>query len=83
MLDEDLDTSLEKNDKNSDKSSHNISHNISHMNENKKKHFVPVVALTANAIQGSAEEYIKAGMDGYLSKPIEVDKLVNELEKWL
>ena len=83
ILDEDLDTSLEKNDKNSDKSSHNISHNISHMNENKKKHFVPVVALTANAIQGSAEEYIKAGMDGYLSKPIEVDKLVNELEKWL
>jgi len=79
MLDEDLDTSLENNDKNSDKSSHNISH----MNENKKKHFVPVVALTANAIQGSAEEYIKAGMDGYLSKPIEVDKLVNELEKWL
>jgi PAS domain S-box-containing protein len=42
--------------------------------------FVPVVALTANAISGDKEKYIEAGFDHYLAKPIEVkelDKLLN------
>ena len=36
---------------------------------------VPVIALTANAIVGAKEEYIKAGFSDYLSKPIEGAKL--------
>ena len=45
--------------------------------------YIPTVALTANALQGAREQYISAGMDGYLSKPIEIDKLHEELKKWL
>lgn len=43
----------------------------------------PIVAATANALQGEAENCRRAGMDGYLSKPIKLDALARELEKWL
>lgn len=36
---------------------------------------VPVIMLTANAIEGAREEYLEAGFDDFLSKPIEPDKL--------
>ncbi|MBP7581580.1 MAG: PAS domain-containing protein [Vogesella sp.] len=36
---------------------------------------IPIVALTANALSGSREEAIAAGMDDYISKPIDPDKL--------
>lgn len=39
------------------------------------KHHVPIVALTANALEGDRDKYINAGMDNYLSKPIELEKL--------
>ena len=42
-----------------------------------------VVALTANAIKGAREEYLKAGFDDYLSKPIEVEALEEILRKLL
>ena len=35
----------------------------------------PIVALTANALKGDRERFIDAGMDEYMSKPINVDKL--------
>lgn len=43
----------------------------------------PVVALTANAVAGSREEYLRAGFDEYLSKPIVVEKLEQTLAKYL
>ncbi len=43
----------------------------------------PIIAATANALQGEAENCRRAGMDGYLSKPIKLDALARELEKWL
>ena len=43
----------------------------------------PVVALTANAISGMKEEYLKKGFDDYLSKPIEKDELNRVLKKYL
>lgn len=44
---------------------------------------VPVVVLTANALVGAAEEYLKAGFSGYLPKPVRCDALENTLMKFL
>ncbi len=42
-----------------------------------------VVALTANAVAGSRNEYLKEGFDDYLSKPIVVEKLEQMLQRYL
>ncbi len=42
-----------------------------------------VVALTANAIMGAKETYIKAGFDDYMSKPIDIKTLDEMLKKYL
>ncbi|MCR5756069.1 MAG: response regulator, partial [Acetatifactor sp.] len=42
-----------------------------------------VIALTANAVNGAKEEYLSAGFDDYLSKPIDVKELEKILERWL
>lgn len=43
----------------------------------------PIVVLTANAIAGAREEYLKRGFDGYLTKPIDIDVLQKMLKKYL
>jgi signal transduction histidine kinase/CheY-like chemotaxis protein len=42
---------------------------------------VPIIALTANAMKGDRETYLRAGMDGYVSKPIDLGKLFQEIER--
>ena len=43
----------------------------------------PVVALTANALIGQAEEFLKNGFDGFVSKPIQVRRLNDVLNKFV
>ncbi len=44
---------------------------------------VPIVALTAHALENVAEECFKAGMNDYVSKPIDIDLLISKISKLL
>ncbi|MCF2856140.1 response regulator [Pseudoalteromonas sp. SMS1] len=44
---------------------------------------VPILALTANAMKGDKEACIQAGMDDYITKPIQLESLVNALSRYL
>lgn len=44
---------------------------------------IPILALTANVMRGDREKTLEAGCDGYIQKPIDVDQLVKEIERFL
>src|SRR5204863_8994944 len=41
---------------------------------------IPIIAMTAHAMKGDRERCLQAGMDGYVSKPIQPQELVQALE---
>ena len=44
---------------------------------------IPILALTANVMRGDKEKTLEAGCDGYIQKPLDVDQLIREIEKFL
>jgi CheY-like chemotaxis protein len=43
---------------------------------------IPIIAMTANAMQGDRERCLVAGMDDYVSKPVQSKDLITVLRKW-
>jgi CheY-like chemotaxis protein len=50
--------------------------------EGSERH-TPVIAMTANAMQGDREKAIEAGMDDYVSKPVKLEALAGVLKRWV
>ena len=44
---------------------------------------IPVIPLTANVMPGDREKSLEAGCDGYIEKPIDIDLLPEQIEKFL
>ncbi len=51
--------------------------------ENEAYQNIPVVAITANVMQGDKERSLDAGCDGYIQKPIDIDILTEQIERYL
>ncbi|KAA8566066.1 hypothetical protein EYC84_008670 [Monilinia fructicola] len=62
--------------------SNGTKHKVINSQRKGKVRDIPIVAMTASAIQGDQEKCLEAGMDGYLSKPVEKGRLEETLVYW-
>lgn len=44
---------------------------------------IPIIAMTANAMQGDREKCLASGMNDFISKPVESNKILSALQNWL
>jgi two-component system cell cycle response regulator DivK len=44
---------------------------------------IPIVAVTANVMRGDREKSLGAGCDGYIQKPIDIDTLSQQIERFI
>ena len=51
--------------------------------QDKDKRMIPVIAMTANVFEEDKEKAYKSGMNGHLSKPIDMTLLISTLNKCL
>jgi signal transduction histidine kinase/ActR/RegA family two-component response regulator len=57
--------------------------NIRKIEELNNEKRVPIVAMTASAIEGDQDRCLASGMDDYLSKPVSMDQLREKVKRWL
>jgi two-component system cell cycle response regulator DivK len=53
------------------------------LRDNQALNGTPIIALTANVMRGDRERSLDAGCDGYIQKPIDIDLLPMQVEKYL
>ena len=56
---------------------------LEHIRANAAWRDLPVVAVTAHAMRGDADRIMRAGFDGYISKPVDVASLIDDLNSIL
>ncbi len=56
---------------------------IQEIRKDKKNNSLPIIAVTAKAMKGDREKSIELGASDYISKPIDIDKLVSLMQVWL
>jgi len=44
---------------------------------------IPIIAVTANVMRGDREKSLEAGCDGYIQKPIDIDTLSQQVERFI
>ena len=44
---------------------------------------LPIIAMTANVMRGDRERSLEAGCDGYIQKPIDIDTLTQQVERYI
>jgi two-component system cell cycle response regulator DivK len=44
---------------------------------------IPIIAMTANVMRGDRERSLQAGCDGYIQKPIDIDLLSQQIERFI
>lgn len=44
---------------------------------------IPIIAITANAMRGDREKSLRAGCDGYVEKPIDIEKLLTQIHRFI
>jgi len=44
---------------------------------------IPIIAVTANVMRGDREKSLEAGCDGYIQKPIDIDSLAQQIERFI
>jgi CheY-like chemotaxis protein len=65
-----------------EKNGYDVTRETRELEEGTGKH-VPIVALTADAMKGTREKCEEAGMDEYVTKPIDADELKDVLSQWI
>ena len=44
---------------------------------------VPIIAITANVLKGDREKSLEAGCDGYIQKPIDIDTIADQIDRFI